>query len=110
MRIRDPGWKNFGSGIREKSRIRDKHPGSATLMRAIRPSYNTMNAASKTLRHSQEVPVPYVLKPVPVIINDLDRRRMQNVKNAEPRTIIADPKLFPKPKKLQIYNNSFCIF
>jgi hypothetical protein len=38
----DPGWKKFGSGIRdgkksdpgsgmEKSRIRDKHPGSATL-------------------------------------------------------------------------------
>jgi hypothetical protein len=25
MRIRDPGWKKFGSGIR------DKHPGSATL-------------------------------------------------------------------------------
>ncbi len=43
MRIRDPGWKHFGSGM-EKSqirdpdpesgsgiRIRDKHPGSATL-------------------------------------------------------------------------------
>jgi hypothetical protein len=28
MRIRDPEWKKFGSGI-EKSRIRDKHPGSA---------------------------------------------------------------------------------
>jgi hypothetical protein len=25
MRIRDPGWKKVGSGIR------DKHPGSATL-------------------------------------------------------------------------------
>jgi hypothetical protein len=25
MRIRDPGWKKFGSGIQ------DKHPGSATL-------------------------------------------------------------------------------
>jgi hypothetical protein len=25
IRIRDPGWKKFGS------RIRDKHPGSATL-------------------------------------------------------------------------------
>ncbi len=25
MRIRDPGWRQFGSGIR------DKHPGSATL-------------------------------------------------------------------------------
>ncbi len=46
MRIRDPGWKQFGSGM-EKSRIRirirdrnpgsesgirDKHPGSATLL------------------------------------------------------------------------------
>jgi len=40
--IQDPGWKKFGSGIRdgknsgqgtgmEKIRIRDKHPGSATL-------------------------------------------------------------------------------
>jgi hypothetical protein len=27
----DPGWRQFGSGM-EKSRIRDKHPGSATLM------------------------------------------------------------------------------
>ena len=27
MRIRDPGWRQFGSGIR------DKHPGSATLVR-----------------------------------------------------------------------------
>jgi hypothetical protein len=26
MRIRDPGWKKFGSGIR------NKHPGSATLI------------------------------------------------------------------------------
>ncbi len=51
MRILDPGWENFGSGIRdgktsdpgsgmeknldpgkEKIRIRDKHPGSATLI------------------------------------------------------------------------------
>jgi hypothetical protein len=30
MRIRDPGWRQFGSEM-EKSRIRDKHPGSATL-------------------------------------------------------------------------------
>ncbi len=27
----DPGWRQFGSGM-EKSRIRDKHPGSATLI------------------------------------------------------------------------------
>ncbi len=27
VRIRDPGWKKVGSGIR------DKHPGSATLLR-----------------------------------------------------------------------------
>jgi hypothetical protein len=26
----NPGWKKFGSGM-EKIRIRDKHPGSATL-------------------------------------------------------------------------------
>ncbi len=34
MRIRDPGWRQFGSGIRDgkkvRSGIRDKHPGSAT--------------------------------------------------------------------------------
>ncbi len=29
IRIRDPGWKKFGSGIR------DKHPGSATLSEGI---------------------------------------------------------------------------
>jgi hypothetical protein len=27
----DPGWKKIGSGM-EKNRIRDKHPGSATLL------------------------------------------------------------------------------
>jgi hypothetical protein len=26
----DPGWRQFGSGMK-KSRIREKHPGSATL-------------------------------------------------------------------------------
>jgi hypothetical protein len=37
MRIRDPGWRQFGSRIRDPgwkkvgSGIRDKHPGSATL-------------------------------------------------------------------------------
>jgi hypothetical protein len=35
MRIRDPGWRQFGSWM-EKSRIRDKHPGSATLLAAVR--------------------------------------------------------------------------
>jgi len=29
VRIRDPGWKKVGSGIR------DKHPGSATLIPAV---------------------------------------------------------------------------
>jgi hypothetical protein len=29
MRIRDPGWKKVGSGIR------DKHPGSATLVKYL---------------------------------------------------------------------------
>jgi hypothetical protein len=44
----DPGWRQFGSGIRdgdssdprsgmEKSRIRDKHPGSATLLGSFEP-------------------------------------------------------------------------
>jgi hypothetical protein len=34
MRIRHPGWRQFGSGM-EKSRIRDKHPGSATLPKTL---------------------------------------------------------------------------
>jgi hypothetical protein len=34
MLIRDPGWKKFGSGM-ENSRIRDKHPGSATLIHSV---------------------------------------------------------------------------
>ncbi len=34
IRIRNPGWKKFGSGSgMEKIRIRDKHPGSATLQK-----------------------------------------------------------------------------
>ncbi len=37
MRIRGPGWRQFGSGM-EKSRIRDKHPGSATLTEGHRRS------------------------------------------------------------------------
>jgi hypothetical protein len=32
MQVRDPGWKKFESGM-EKTRIRDKHPGSATLVK-----------------------------------------------------------------------------
>jgi hypothetical protein len=31
MQIRIPEWKKFGSGI-EKIRIREKHPGFATLL------------------------------------------------------------------------------
>jgi hypothetical protein len=50
MQIRDPGWKKFGFGIRdgeklgsgiEKIRIRDKHPGSATLLLSL--SMSMMN-------------------------------------------------------------------
>jgi hypothetical protein len=33
MRIWDPGWEKFGSGM-ENIRIRDKHPGSATTLDA----------------------------------------------------------------------------
>jgi hypothetical protein len=35
----DPGWEKFGSAIRDKhpqSRIRDKHPGSATMASIFR--------------------------------------------------------------------------
>jgi hypothetical protein len=34
----DPVWRQFGSGM-EKSRIRDKHPGSATLVEMNRKSF-----------------------------------------------------------------------
>jgi hypothetical protein len=37
MRIRDPEWKKFGSGIR------DKQPGSATLMRTILFTFFLLN-------------------------------------------------------------------
>jgi hypothetical protein len=50
MRIRDSGWKKFGSGIQdgknsdpgsrmEKIRIRDKHPGYATLLASAKLFY-----------------------------------------------------------------------
>ncbi len=32
--VADPGWRQFGS-VMEKSRIRDKHPGSATMLKHI---------------------------------------------------------------------------
>jgi hypothetical protein len=36
MRIGDPGWKNIGSGMENfGSGIREKHPGSATLIFSI---------------------------------------------------------------------------
>jgi hypothetical protein len=34
MQIPDPGWNKIGSGM-EKIRIRDKHPGSATLVKSV---------------------------------------------------------------------------
>jgi hypothetical protein len=41
MRIRDLGWKRFGSGMEKVgSGIRDKHPGSATL---VEPHYNKLS-------------------------------------------------------------------
>ena len=36
MRIRDPGWKQFGSGM-EKSRIRDPAPESGSGIRIRNP-------------------------------------------------------------------------
>ena len=48
MRIRDPGWRQFGSGM-EKSRIRDKHPGSATLICSLAVDMNNTDKASSLL-------------------------------------------------------------
>jgi hypothetical protein len=43
MRIQDPGWEKFGSGM-EKTWIRDKHPGSATLVTEEIEGSGTLNA------------------------------------------------------------------
>jgi hypothetical protein len=45
MRIRDPGWEKIGSGM-EKIRIRDKHPGSATL---VLPGYPSGSLGRRSL-------------------------------------------------------------
>jgi hypothetical protein len=43
----DPGWKEFGSGIRDGKKfgsgIRDKHPGSATLVESCMVSCRDRN-------------------------------------------------------------------
>jgi hypothetical protein len=44
----DPGWKKFGSGM-EKSRIQDKHPGSATLLYYL--SYTVFELLNDKRRH-----------------------------------------------------------
>jgi hypothetical protein len=43
VRIRDPGWKKFGSGIR------DKHPGSATLVKSKKKSVGFSEPAKSKL-------------------------------------------------------------
>jgi hypothetical protein len=62
LRIRDLGWKQFGSGIlgsgMEKSRIRVKHPGSAIAI-VIRNIY--IRARDTTIDLSHVVPY-HVLK------------------------------------------------
>ena len=45
MRIQDTGWKQFGSGMK-KSRIRDKHPGSAKLL-SLRPNWVPLRPLSR---------------------------------------------------------------
>jgi hypothetical protein len=45
----DPGWKTFGSGIR------DKHPGSATLVRTLRLFAGKIRAHKFLLRLVSEV-------------------------------------------------------
>ncbi len=53
MRIRDPGWKKVGSGIR------DKHPGSATLPR---------NVLGPALQQASALPTyEYFITVVPVV-------------------------------------------
>jgi hypothetical protein len=46
MRIRDPGWRQFGSRIRDWKKvgygIRDKNPGSATLTYRILASSDVL--------------------------------------------------------------------
>jgi hypothetical protein len=43
----DPGWKKVGSAM-EKSRIRDKHPGSATLVLVMFIGYSTLRYLVQT--------------------------------------------------------------
>jgi hypothetical protein len=46
--IWDPGWKKFGSGIR------DKHPGSATLLKRIVKISNTYFHRSTHCQYDQQ--------------------------------------------------------
>ncbi len=54
----DPGWKQFGSGM-GKIRIRDKHPGSATLNFFIHTKYGRRSVPSER-RPTQRDPWGYV--------------------------------------------------
>ncbi len=65
MRIRDPGWRQFGSRIRDPgwekvgSGIRDKHPGSATLWSSFEIAFSgaekKRNPGSATLWSSFDI-------------------------------------------------------
>jgi hypothetical protein len=78
MRIRDPGWRQFGSGIRDgKSRIQDKHPGFATLVKLLldfRQKHSSKNTNYLARHYLKRYPVPLPLISV-----------------AEPHHIDADP-------------------
>jgi hypothetical protein len=56
MQFRNPGWKKFGFGIREKEkiRIRDKHPGSVT---------QDCTRVCKQLSHLKAVPGTQLIGP-----------------------------------------------
>jgi hypothetical protein len=57
MRIRDPNWKKFGSGM-EKTRIRNQHRGYATLISCLlQIRYGNLHPqghGSETLNHTRE--------------------------------------------------------
>jgi hypothetical protein len=70
MRIRDPEWKKFGSGM-EKIRIRDKNPETATLRISMRISNSLV-----TFQLPYTDPHPEKLYPKPAeMLKNRDRNK-----------------------------------